>query len=394
MSDGSPRQRPSRAGAARVRLATLALASSLLAGCSALPSFLGGGPDRPKPAELGPDPGLIGVRQAWSARIPKVGFPLTVQAQGSSLWLAGGDGTVVALDAASGRQLWRANAGGALAAGVGSDGSVTAVVTRENELVALGDSGQILWRQKLGAQAYTAPFVAGGRVFVLAADRTVSAFDGQTGRRLWNQQRPGEPLVLRQGGVLLAVGDTLLAGQGGRLAALDPRNGSIRWEAAIATPRGTNDVERLVDLVSGVSRVGTSVCTRAFQAAVGCVDAARGLVSWSRPANGADGVHGDERQVFGTENDGRVIAWRRGDGERAWTSDKLMYRGLTGPLLVGRSVAVGDSTGLVHLLSRQDGSLLTRLTTDGSAIAAAPVLAGNTLVVVTRKGGVFGFVPD
>jgi hypothetical protein len=46
------------------------------------------------------------------------------------------------------------------------------------------------------------------------------------------------------------------------------------------------------------------------------------------------------------------------------------------------------------MLSRQDGSLLNRLSTDGSAIAAAPVVAANTLVVVTRKGGVFGFVPQ
>ncbi len=55
---------------------------------------------------------------------------------------------------------------------------------------------------------------------------------------------------------------------------------------------------------------------------------------------------------------------------------------------------VGDATGFVHMLSREDGSLLNRLATDGSAIAAAPVLAGNTLVVVTRNGGVFGFSPQ
>jgi len=48
----------------------------------------------------------------------------------------------------------------------------------------------------------------------------------------------------------------------------------------------------------------------------------------------------------------------------------------------------------VHFLSRQDGSPLTRLPTDGSPIVAAPVLAGNTLVVVTQSGGVFGFRPD
>ena len=57
-------------------------------------------------------------------------------------------------------------------------------------------------------------------------------------------------------------------------------------------------------------------------------------------------------------------------------------------------MAVGDNTGLVHLLSREDGSPLNRLSTDGSAIAAAPVVAGDTLVVVTQKGGVFGFRPE
>ena len=60
----------------------------------------------------------------------------------------------------------------------------------------------------------------------------------------------------------------------------------------------------------------------------------------------------------------------------------------------GRLVVVGDDAGLVHLLSRTDGSPLNRLATDGSAIAAAPVVAADTLVVVTRNGGIYGFRPD
>ncbi|NOJ99391.1 PQQ-binding-like beta-propeller repeat protein, partial [Corallococcus coralloides] len=37
---------------------------------------------------------------------------------------------------------------------------------------------------------------------------------------------------------------------------------------------------------------------------------------------------------------------------------------------------------------------LNRLTTDGSGVAAAPVAAGETLVVVTRNGGIYGFRPE
>nr|MBP7421754.1 PQQ-binding-like beta-propeller repeat protein [Burkholderiaceae bacterium] len=194
--------------------------------------------------------------------------------------------------------------------------------------------------------------------------------------------------------VLLAVGDTLLVGSSGRLLGLNPANGSVRWEAPIATPRGTNDVERLVDLVGRVSRQGNVVCTRAFQMAVGCVNASRGTLLWTKPAVGFEGVHGDDTLVFGTESDGKVVAWKRADGERVWSTDRLQYRTLTAPLALGRSVVMGDNTGLVHLLSREDGSVLNRLTTDGSAIVAAPVVAGDTLVVVTQKGGIFGFRPE
>ena len=200
--------------------------------------------------------------------------------------------------------------------------------------------------------------------------------------------------MLRQAGVLLAVGDTLVVGLGSRLVGLNPANGSTRWDAPIATPRGTNDVERLVDVIGRVSRDAEVVCARAFQAAVTCVNTSRGNVLWSKPASGSVGLHGDDRLVFGVESDGKVMAWRRSDGQLSWSSEQLRYRGLSTPLAVGRSVVVGDASGLVHWLSRDDGVLLTRMGTDGSAVVSGPVLADGTLVVVTRQGGIFGFKPE
>lgn len=362
------------------------LALGLLAACSS-------GSQRPKPAELAPNVGLLEVRQAWTSKVGPVDFPLDVKANGNNVAIASSDGLVVSLDARTGAELWRANVGGSIAAGIGSDGQIAAVVTRGNELVAL-DAGRELWRQRVAAQGFTAPLVAGGRVFLLAADRSVSAFDAQSGRRLWNQSRPGEALVLRQSGVLLAVGDTLVAGLSGRLVGMNPLTGATRWEVPIASPRGTNDIERLVDLVGHVSRDGDVVCARAFQVAIGCVDAASGTLLWTKSAYGYVGLTGDDKYIFGVESDGKLAAWQRQDGERAWVSERLRYRSLTAPLVLGRSVAVGDDSGLVHLLSREDGSPLTRVTTDGSAIVAAPVLAGGTLVVVTRQGGIYGFRPE
>ncbi len=360
--------------------------AAILSGCAS-------GSKAPKPAELPPNAALISAKQAWSARVGSGDALLTPVVNGNTVTIAGGDGTLVALDGQTGREEWRTTIAAGIVAGVGSDGQYTAVVTKSNELLVL-QSGKELWRVRLAAQGYTAPLVAGARVFVLTADRAVTAFDAQGGQRLWAQSRPAEPLVLNSAGVLTAVGDTLVVGQSGRMVGLNPNGGSTRWEASIASPRGVNDIERLVDLVGRTSRVGEFVCARAFQSSVGCVNAARGGLLWSKPANGATGVDGDDAQVYGSESDGKVIAWRRANGERAWTNERLQFRGLTAPLALGRSVAVGDSTGLLHFLSREDGSLQTRLPTDGSAIVSAPVLVGGSVVVVTKAGGVYGFRPE
>lgn len=369
------------------RVATGAGLLALLVACGS------SGSKKPEPTPLAPVNALLGVRQVWSASTNPSAPPLKPAVVGSHVWVGSTDGSVLAFDAAAGRELWRGQAGAPLSAGVGSDGRTVAAVTVTNELVAI-EAGRVLWRNRLGAGVFTPPLVAGGRVFVLGADRSLSAFDAASGARLWQQNRPGDALSLRQAGVLMALGDTLVAGQQGRIAGIDPNSGSLRWDSVIASPRGTNEIERLVELVAGVSRQGSQLCVRAFQAAVGCVDTVRGTTLWTRAAAGSEGVAGDDSLLFGTEATGRVQAWQRTSGEPAWNSDRFLHRGLTAPVVVGRSVVFGDAAGFVHLLSRQDGSVLNRLATDGSGLAAAPVLAGDTLVAVTRKGAVFGWRPE
>ena len=360
---------------------SLAGACLALAACS--------GPSRPKPTEIQGVTVLQDVRTSWTAQLGKVEFPLVVSAKEDRIALANTQGVVAVLDATTGKDVWRLKLDQAISAGVGSDGQQLAVVTRNNELVTLQD-GKLLWRKSLPAQSFTAPLVAGARVFVLTADRSVIAFDGATGRQLWTQQRPGEPLVLKQAGVLFAFKNTLLVGLSGRLAGLDPNTGVIRWESAIATPRGTNDIERLVDLVGPFDRVGDVVCLRAFQAAVGCVNAERGQGLWTRPSAGEMGVSGNENLVIAPMSNGVVQAFNRANGERLWDTERLKYRMLSAPLVTPRGVLIADNGGWLYVLSLADGALLNRIKLDSEELATAPVFAGGRYVVVTREGRVTG----
>ena len=378
------------------QLAQLSRPGRVAAALSLVAALLGCASDKPEPMKLEPVTAQIAGRQVWNTVVGGVQFPLAVTVRDGAFIVAGSDGLVLAVDAQTGTERWRGQAGGKLSAGVGSDGRLAAVVTVDNELVVL-EQGVKKWATRLASRTTTAPLVAGERVFVLGVDRVVHAFDAIDGRRLWTQQRPGEALTLAQPGVLAAYKNTLVAGVGAQLLGLDPTNGSVRWEVPVTSPRGTNEVERLNDLVGPVLRVGDTLCARAFQAAVGCVNVTgvdRANLRWSRVVGGQKAVGGDADFIFGADGSDRLSAWKATAGELAWTNERLLYRNLSAPLSAGKTVMFGDFEGQVHFLDRETGKTQLRLATDGSPVVTQPVLSGTTMLVVTRKGGLFAFRPE
>jgi outer membrane protein assembly factor BamB len=362
----------------------LTLVLLLLAACTS---------NRPPPTPLEPFTPKIAGRQVWQLGIGQVDFPLHAAVRDGLVVVASGWGDVQALRAETGELWWRWPVGARLSAGVGFDGRFASVVTRDNEVVTL-DQGREVWRQRVPSSVVTPPLVAGERVFVLTVDRAVHAFDAVDGRRLWVLQRPGDPLTLAQPSAMAPFGNTLLVSQGPRLAGVEPLRGELLWELAVATPRGGNEVERLADLIGPVVRVGNRVCMRSFQNSVGCVDASRPAMLWSRNQAGARSLGGDAERVFGADASDRITAWRADNGDVQWTSDRLQHRGLSGAVAVGPVVVFGDFEGQVHFLSTNDGSLQLRLPTDGTPVVGTPVVAGQTLLVTTAGGQLFAFRPN
>ena len=367
-----------------LRYAIWAVALVFLAAC--------GSPPRPTPVAIGDFKVQQAMTAAWSFKFSSANqLNQSLVVVKDKVAIAAADGAVAVVNTDSGKLVWKHDIKSKLLSGAGFNGEQMAVVTVNNELVALSD-GMVLWRKRLKAQAYTNPLVAGGRVFVLLADRSVAAFDALNGQFLWTQQRPGEPLVLKQNGVLLPYQNALIAGLGGRLVALNPDNGQIIWDVAMANPRGVNDLERLVDLVASASRVNDSVCVRAFQSQVGCVNVTRGALLWNRASVGVQGVDGDAKLLVGAESNGVVRAWTRAGGERAWDTDRLKYRELTSPLVTPKGVVLGDEGGWLYLLSAIDGSLLNRVQTSSAGFASAPTpLANGGFVILTRNGQLLAY---
>lgn len=341
--------------------------------------------------ELPPVTGGATLRPAWTLALPRAGVGFAPAVAGNGVWAAAADGTVVRVDAASGRPAWRVTTGKPLVAGIGTDGETGVVIAADGEAIAFDANGNVRWRARVGAEATTVPAVALGVALLRTTDNRVIALDAASGERRWVVSRPNPPLTLRQtGGIAVAPETAFLGLPGGRMVALALANGAPRWEISVAQPKGASEIERIADVVGSPLVSGREVCAVTNQGRIGCFDVASGQQRWARDFSSSSGLEIDPRFVFAADADSNVHAFSR-TGTSVWRQDRLARRGLTMPLSVGRAIVMGDRLGLVHALSREEGTVLARATTGGGPIVAPPVAADDVVVIQTTTGGLHAF---
>ncbi|MCX7891956.1 MAG: outer membrane protein assembly factor BamB [Burkholderiales bacterium] len=349
-----------------------------------------------KMAPLPPFTESVKTRVLWQAGAGgSGGYLFSPAVAGERVYAAAADGSVVALDAATGRQVWRVNAGSRLSAGVGASADLVVVGSEEGDAIAFDADGELRWRARVSSEVLAPPLVTGDLVVVRAADNRIFALDARDGRRRWVYQRSLPPLAVRSPVGVSAGGGLIFAGfSGGRMVALAPANGAVRWEGNVAVPRGTTELERVTDVV-GQPWVGDrEVCAVAFQGRLTCFDLANGTPAWTRELSSTSGVFGDARRIYASDDKGAVHALDRATGRSLWKQDKLAFRRLSAPLPLRREVAVADVQGYVHLLANDTGAFVGRVATDGSPIGTNPVPLGAGFLVQTRNGAVYAVAVD
>jgi outer membrane protein assembly factor BamB len=377
-----------------VKLAAGLSLVALLAGCDTLnalkPKSWNPFADKPKhpPAELLQFKPAMAVTKAWSVSVGSSGgYTFSPAYAKDAVYVAAADGSLMKLDAATGKQQWRVNTGTRLSAGVGTDGELVAVAGEDGAVLAYDSNGKLLWKAQVTSEVLSSPAVGEGAVVVRSIDNRVTALDGVNGSRRWFLQRQAPALTMRSSpGVVIFEKTAYVAMPGGKLLALAMNNGAPRWEGVVGDPKGATELERLVD-VSGMPMISNGdVCAVAYHGRVTCFIMASGQVRWSQELSSDVGIGMDERFVFAADENGAVNAYARPAGQSAWRSDKLAYRRLSAPVSFGRAVAVGDYQGHIHFLSREDGSMLARVDTDGSMIRGTPIVAGKVVLFQTQAG--------
>jgi outer membrane protein assembly factor BamB len=362
---------------------------ALIAGCSSLNPF-SSKDVKNKPAALVELKSSIAVKRVWNYSLGKAGvYAFSPALAGNSLFVADADGVLARLDAASGKEQWRVKTGLDLTAGVGSDGAVVVVGAAKGQILAFDANGKELWRQQASSEILSAPAVGDGVVVVRSIDNRIVGYDAKTGAKKWSVQRTAPALTLRNApGLVTGGGNVYVALPGGKLLALTLAAGAPRWEVAVGEPRGATELERVTDIAGTPVLFERDVCAVSYQGKVGCFDATTGVARWTKELSSDVGVAVDQRFVFTADEKGAVAAFTRDGGQSAWKTDSLAFRRLSTPASYGRAVAVGDYQGQIHFLSREDGALIGRVSTDGSPIVSVPVVAGANLIFQTQSGTV------
>ncbi|CAH2789615.1 MAG: Outer membrane beta-barrel assembly protein BamB [uncultured Paraburkholderia sp.] len=339
---------------------------------------------------------VLDVQQAWKTSVGKAGrYLFSPVAVGDAVYAAGANGSVAKIDAQTGKDIWRVKLHDDISAGVGSDGTLTAVGGLKGDVYVLGADGKQLWTAKAPGEIISPPLVGNGLVVVRTVDGQIVAFNAQTGEQKWNYRNRAVPLNLRVSSGMTFAGDAaVLAGfPGGGFSAINLQTGEAYWQTPVSYPKGVTEVERINDVTGPPTLVGSETCAVTFQGQIGCFDANSGRALWEKAFSSASGLAQDDRAVVAADDWSVVSAFDVSNGAPLWKNDKLKNRELGVPFILAHAAVLGDYQGYVHFLSRDDGTLVARMKTDGRAITAAPVLAGETLVVQTRDGDLYGYRP-
>jgi outer membrane protein assembly factor BamB len=377
----------------------LAMAFAVLAtGCASLSSWM---PTIPAPSfawitggskKPGPLPefkSTVTPVVAWQVSIGKArpGFSPAVTAD--AVYVAASDGALARLDPA-GRTMWRVSTGKQLSAGVGADATIVAVGTDKGEVLAFDTAGKSVWQSKVSSEVVSPPDVAEGIVAVWSGDGRIYGLSAVDGKTRWVYQRINPPLTVRNfAGGATSRGGLFVGTAGGKLVALDLATGNVGWEANVATPKGATELERIADVTSLPVVEERQVCAAAFQGRIACFDVLRGTLLWSRDVSSLDGIAIDARYLYTTDDKSNVHALDKATGASVWKQDKLAARRIGGPVIVGDHVGVVDAEGYLHLMDRNDGSLVGRLATDGTPATAQPLPMGAQAIFQTEGGTLY-----
>lgn len=318
---------------------------------------------------------------------------------------------VRAFSLADGSELWHTqtrpegvttqNLGG----GIAYDSGKIYVSTGFAQALALdAATGKILWRQTMDFPARSAPLVANGLVAIIIQNDLLLTFNAQSGAPGWRFSGsvgiPPMTAVSVIGAPAYADGILVAGFSAGLLAAIDASSGTPIWEQSLAAGFGQASTLDLSDVVASPVIAGGVVYALNLDGTFMAVDLHSGAKVWTHGATGTQPPAASGGFLFLLDSKAMFYAVHADDGLVSWVASLPAYKNekkkkhpivWSGPTLVNGTLVVVNDIGGAVLVDAQSGKVKQTLKFDAPA-DVPPLAVNGMLLQLTRDGYLTSYV--
>jgi outer membrane protein assembly factor BamB len=316
------------------------------------------------------------------------------------VYLLDAEATVRAFDMNTGDNLWTVeltpedqSSEEGRGGGVAYEGGRIFVTTGFGDMVALeAASGSELWRSKVEVPFRAAPTASGGRVFSVTNDNQAIAFDANTGRVLWRHRGITESAgILASTSPAVSGSIVVIPYSSGEVFALRVENGTALWSDSLTRTGNLSSITELNDIA------GRPVIDRGRAYAIShsgrivSIDMRTGERVWTRNIAGVQTPWIAGSCLFIVTTEAEVAALSLRDGRIRWITKLQKFRNeearkdpiqWSGPVLAGDRLVLTSSLGDAVSVSPYTGEVLGKIELSGG-VYIPPVVAQETLYIVT-----------
>lgn len=264
-------------------------------------------------------------------------------------------------------------------------------------------TGEEIWSQVTGAASSTAPTVYRGVVYTVGRDSRAWALDADTGRILW--EFLGTPSVSAIAGAAApAVTDRLaiFPMPSGELIGTLRQSGLRVWAAPVSGAREGRVYTRFTDVTGDPVVVGSVIYAGNPAGRTIAIEAGSGERIWTAPEGAMSPVQVAGGSVFLISDQNELVRLNAATGGRIWGTELPLFQPTRresrrkaiyphfGPLLAGGRLYVASGDGLLRVFDPETGGSLGEIDLPGGA-AALPAAAGQTLYIVSGEGQLHAF---
>lgn len=269
------------------------------------------------------------------------------------------------------------------------------------QVVALdAKSGRILWRTPVDTPIRAAPTTNGGRVFITTIENQVVALALSDGRQLWTYSGASTSTILMGAAAPAVDGGVVIAPfTNGEVVALRVDNGAVLWNETVVAVRRTEAAASLPDISARAVIDRGRVYVVGHSGLLVAIDLRTGQRAWEAPISGVYGpwIVGDFLYTITIDSEAACIDVR--SGRIIWVTqlprfedeeDKEGRIVWAGPVVASDRVIVVGSNEQALSLSPYTGAVLGRLDLDAPA-TLPPVIAQSTLYLLNDDGDLVAY---